>query len=272
MKLWCISLVAALLLASACSGGPEEGELHLLTYNVAGLPQGISSSNPEVNIPLISPKLNAFDLVLVQEDFYYHTQLSKDVTLPHKSEHQPRGQRGGFGDGLNRYARLAWRDFKRVQYEKCEGADCGAHKGLSVALTELAEGVEVDVYNTHMEAGSNTNSNAARENGVDILLSTIKSRSAGRALILAGDFNLKYKDGGHDVKMLNRLVNEGGLTLVCATLKCTDDRVDRIYYRDSAELMWTPLKRTVETTFVDGKGVELSDHEPLTARLTWKLK
>ncbi len=267
-----ILILAAAVLACACGGLPDEGEIYLITYNVAGLPQGISKSNPEKNIPIISPMLNAFDLVVVQEDFYYQDQLRKEVALAHKSEPQRKGSISVFGDGLNRFSSLPWKEFKRVAYQKCWGADCGAQKGTSVALTELAEGVEVDIYNTHLEAGSQQKDNEARENGVDILLATIKSRSPGRALIVAGDFNLKYKDGGHDVKMLQRLIKEGGLTQVCETLKCGDDRVDRIFYRDSADLTWTPLKRTVDTTFVDAKGVELSDHEPLSARLRWKLR
>ena len=266
---------AALVLSLACSDdsdeGPSEGELHLLTYNVAGLPQGNSGSNPEKYIPLISPMLNAFDLVLVQEDFYYHKELSKDVTLPHKSVHQDKGKVTVFGDGLNRFSRFPWSDFKRVPYTKCEGADCGATKGTSVALTKLAQGVEVDIYNTHLEAGSGPKDNEARENGVDILLATIKARSTGRAIIVAGDFNLKYKDGGHDVKMLNRLTG-AGLKQVCVTLKCTDDRVDRIFYRDSASLTWIPRARTIEKSFVDSAGKDLSDHEALSARLGWKKK
>ena len=42
--------------------GPAQGEFVALTYNIAGLPDVISGSNPEVNIPLISPLLNAYDL------------------------------------------------------------------------------------------------------------------------------------------------------------------------------------------------------------------
>ncbi len=55
------------------------GVLQVLTYNVAGLPQGISSSNPATNTSQISPKLNAYDLVLVQEDFWYHADLARDA-------------------------------------------------------------------------------------------------------------------------------------------------------------------------------------------------
>ena len=54
-----LSSIAALVLASCGAGS---GELTLPSYNVAGLPQGLSKSNPERNIPLISPLLNRWSL------------------------------------------------------------------------------------------------------------------------------------------------------------------------------------------------------------------
>ena len=81
-------LVAFLLVASACSssddgddgGGSgttteasassgESGEFSMLSYNVAGLPQEFSSENPEEHLPMISPLLNDYDVVMTQEDF-----------------------------------------------------------------------------------------------------------------------------------------------------------------------------------------------------------
>lgn len=269
----CTPLLLAAATLAACQLEAQTGEIYLLTYNVAGLPQGISKSNPKTNIPLISPLLDAFDLVLVQEDFYYQEQLRKDVTLAHKSTPQKTGAGANtFGDGLNRFSRHPWRSFERRAYTGCFGADCLAAKGLSVALTELAPGVEVDVYNLHLEAGSKAEDNAAREAHVELLISTITSRSVGRPLLVAGDFNLHRSDGGHDVQMLTRLRDEAGLTQVCDQLKCGQDRVDRVFYRSAAGLSWTPLKWTLEPAFVDSKGVDLSDHKPLSARLSWQLE
>lgn len=267
-----VTLAAALVVGPACSDGAAQGEVFVLTYNVAGLPQGLSSSNPVRNIPLISPMLNAFDLVLVQEDFWYQDQLRKDVTLPHKSTPLTEGDFVGLGDGLNRFSRFPWRDFARVPFALCSGADCGARKGVSVALTELGEGAEADVYNLHFQAGGSADAELSRKNHVDVLLGTIRSRSAGRALLVAGDFNLRRSDGAHDAAMLDRLRDEGGLTLLCEALACGEDRIDRIYYRNSATVTWSAVRRTVETRFVDDKGADLSDHKALSGVLRWSVQ
>ena len=266
-----ITLIIVVVALVACQPEPGSGEIHLLSYNVAGLPQGVSKSNPTVNIPLISPRLNAFDLVVVQEDFHYQDQLRKDVTLPYKSVPQKTAtSKSTFGDGLNRFSRFVFRDFVRTAFAKCFGADCLAAKGISVALTELAPGVEVDVYNLHLEAGGKAADNEARAEHIDVLLKSITTRSVGRALIVVGDFNLHRSDGAHDVKMLDRLKSEGGLTQVCDVLKCGDDRVDRVFFRGSRSLSWTARTWALDKTFKDAQGKELSDHKPLTVKLAWQ--
>src|SRR5688572_6733331 len=55
------------------------GSIRLLTYNIAGLPEGISRSRPERNVPRIGPLFEPYDLVLVQEDFVYQAQLRSGV-------------------------------------------------------------------------------------------------------------------------------------------------------------------------------------------------
>lgn len=56
--------------------GPVGGVLSVLITNVAGLPEAISDEHPEINNAKISPLLNDYPLVLVQEDFAYHSDLS----------------------------------------------------------------------------------------------------------------------------------------------------------------------------------------------------
>ena len=82
------------LLLGAC-GNQEEavvqsGSFTALTYNVAGLPEGISGSNPETNMQMISPLLNAYDLVLIQEDFSLPPRIGFSAGAPApKPQHGP---------------------------------------------------------------------------------------------------------------------------------------------------------------------------------------
>jgi triacylglycerol lipase len=84
------------------------GTFRALSYNVAGLWEPISGSEPETNSSLISPLLNDYDLVLLQESwgdpaeqagierphealpvFFYHHQVVADADHPYRSEPAP---------------------------------------------------------------------------------------------------------------------------------------------------------------------------------------
>lgn len=107
---------------------PNEGEISVLTYNVAGLPQGINSDQfPLKHTHLISPLLNNYDVVNVQEDFAYHDSLYKYITLPYKSDFVANQV---FGDGLNTVSKIPILDFTRTKWNKCNGTDCLTPKGF----------------------------------------------------------------------------------------------------------------------------------------------
>ena len=240
------------------------GQLKLLTYNVAGLPQGLSSSDPARNTPLISPKLNDYHLVLVQEDFWFHDLLKKDATHPHQSAHH-RGYTTPVGDGLNRFSIWPFRDHSRLRWADCNGFtgaanDCLSSKGFSFAIHELAPGVEVHVYNLHADAGGSTEDIDARESNFAQLKAWIAAFSAGEALIVAGDTNLK--DGSvqpRDEAILDDLLQSAGLQEVARVLG-HPSMIDRIMFRSSAALELTPVRWRVATEFQDGSGLDLSDH------------
>ena len=257
--------------AGAVGGAASSGTFSVLTYNVAGLPQGISGGNPIVNTPLISPKLNAFDLVYVQEDFTYHTQLISAVTHSFKST--PLSTGGALGDGLNRLARYQFSGFTRTAWTACygtfdSGSDCLTKKGFSVGLHHFANGVWVDVYNLHMDAGhKNKEDYAARAAQTQQLLAAIAKRSAGMPVIVVGDTNMK--DAEDEIE-LEKLLTGAGLTDVCRALSCPEpERIDRILFRGNASLKLTPKNWRVDQSFVDGGGKPLSDHEAVAADFDW---
>ncbi len=254
---------------------PQEGELVLLTYNVAGLPQGISSSEPQEYIPLISPLLNGYDLVLAQEDFWFHTELSASVTHPYRSApYREALDVLDMGDGLNRFSTFPFEDFARFPWTECWGnldcaSDCLAAKGFSVARTILGGNLSVDVYNHHNEAGGCDEDYRIRSQDVQELLDEIAVRSQGMAVIVAGDTNL-HRDDPQDVPPLDGLLAGADLADACDTLACGDDRIDRVLYRSSESVTLIPLEWWIPPEFITADGTDLSDHKPVAVRFRWQ--
>lgn len=272
-------LVVAVLVLGACGPnnkelGASEGSFKALTYNVAGLPQGISGSNPETNTLQMSPHFNAYDLVLLQEDFVYHEDLINDVTHPYQTETaQPKERL--MHDGLNRLSRFDFSGFERHQWVACFGgpndgaADCLAEKGFSVALTTFSTGVEVMVYNLHAEAASGEGDNKARAEGIDQLIEHVKDHAAGHAVLMGGDFNLHGFDS-IDEPLLQKLMTEVNLIDACRFLECEEDIIDRIFFRSNDAVELTPTHWQIATEFVDEEGAPLSDHRAVQVNFDWE--
>lgn len=278
----------------------------MLTYNVAGLPLEFSSSDPEENSPQISPLLNDFDLVAVQEDFGFHEALTSEITHPYRSEKDAGFGPGAFelfdnpeeildperlGDGLNRFSRSPFEDFERITWNGCfglinNGSDCLAPKGFSFARHELAPGGAVDVYNLHADAGGAEEDLATRRANLRQLADFITERSQERAVLVLGDTNSRYTRSGD---ILPELLGETGLSDVwvelardglapapgTAALQDCDPEpatggcevVDKIFYRSGGDVRLEPTAYSVPPDFVDAQGEELSDHLPIAAEL-----
>ena len=274
-------------------GCPRAGEFTALAYNVAGLPEGISGSHPATNTPLISPRLNGYDLVVVQESWQtpdpnplaplrvYHELLVADAIHPFKSVSaplplgtDPRRPSALVSDGLNFLSRFPFEGPVRVAWEGCDpsAADCLALKGFAVARTTLFSGASVDVYTLHMEAGGTPADDALRDAGVTQLAAFINTYSVGRAVIVGGDFNL-HTDTEPDSTQFERLLAETGLADVCATLGCPEPgRIDKFLFRSNAALTLAPQSWRFETdVFMRDDGEPLSDHDALAVRFAWSI-
>jgi|GEM_PF-1143923 len=270
------------------------GEFLALSYNVAGLPDSLSGSIPSLYTPIISPLLNGYDLVLVQESWQtpdpnpleplrvYHELLVADADHPYKSEPaplplgtDPNRPQALVSDGLNRFSQFPFDPVVREAWSSCfglfdHGADCLALKGFSVARTTLAAGVTLHIYNLHMEAGNDPNDVLVRDAGVTLLSDFLNIFSAGEAVIVGGDFNLD-SDEEPDSTQFQRLLSETGLTDVCDFLGCPEPgRIDKFLFRSNDSLTLTPRSWNFETdVFVTGDGQPLSDHEALAVRFDW---
>ncbi|MGN9820298.1 jacalin-like lectin [Streptomyces sp. SD11] len=273
--------------ARAAAAAPSSGTFNVLTYNVAGLPEGLSSGNPEVNTPLLAPRLGAYDIVNVQEDFNYHAALYAGDNHPYRT-----ATSGGvpFGDGLNTLSDHTFEDFERVGWNNCTGTNCLTPKGFSLARVRLAEGVFVDVYNVHTNADATDDALAARRANIEQLSDFVQANSAGNAVIVMGDTNTRYTRSGDNIRTL---ASENGLTdawvqlvrggsapaqgsdaLVCPTTAPTSscEVVDKILYRGSDLVNLSARRYSNEwAKFLDSAGGNLSDHFPHTVDFSWTL-
>jgi endonuclease/exonuclease/phosphatase family metal-dependent hydrolase len=278
------ALAAALLLLAAPA---RAGSFTVLTYNVAGLPASFGGEG-EANNVLVSPRLNGYDLVLLQEDFFFHEDLTHAIDYPYVSEKSTTGPAGS-GDGLLRLSESSFTDFVRVPWVACFGtisnaSDCRTPKGFSFARHELEPGVFLDVYNFHAEAGGAAEDQAARLAGLRQMVDFAEVTSAGNAVLMMGDINSRYTEVG---EILHEVVADLGLSDVWVELQrggvfptegprledCLDpaaggcERIDKILYRSNAALTLTPTAYAVpDGEFQDDAGVDLSDHKPVFAR------
>jgi endonuclease/exonuclease/phosphatase family metal-dependent hydrolase len=178
------------------------------------------------------------------------------------------------GDGLNRFSRLAFLGHERETWAVCHGttssgSDCMTEKGFSAAATRLTDDLWLDVYNLHMDAGSGEDDLAARDAQVAQFLSFMRVRSAGRAVIVAGDTNMDRDDPEERVQ-LEALLTGGGFVDACEMLDCGEDHKDRVLYRSSTAVTLEPVAWFTPAEFVDGEGQDLSDHKPVAVHFVWR--
>jgi endonuclease/exonuclease/phosphatase family metal-dependent hydrolase len=259
--------------ATSTPAQAARGTIEVLSYNVAGLPDLLSGSSPAVNTPQISPLLNAYDLVLVQEDFSYHAALARDALHPHQSVPQS-GQTRLMNDGLNRFSIHPFTPVQREIWATCHGIwaaanDCLAAKGFSFARHTLAPNVEIDVYNLHADAGGAQGDITARQQQMEQLKNFILLTSADRALVVAGDFNL-HGFAPDDEPIFAGLLLAIGLEDSCRAIACGQERIDRVLFRSGREVLLQPLAWRLADEFVDPGGASLSDHEAIHVRLAWE--
>lgn len=173
------------------------------------------------------------------------------------------------GDGLNTLSRLSFSDFSRTKWSKCNGFidqknDCLTPKGFSRFVVDLGAGRSIDVYDVHFDAGREAGDAAARDQQVDQLAAVIAQSSAGHAIIVAGDTNMKATDES----TVQKLLGAASLDCACRKLQCPKPELhDRVMFRSSPTLTLTAKSWNVESSFVDAEGKPLSDHQPVSVTL-----
>lgn len=277
---FCAGLVAltaqgtCALAAAQSRPSAKAGVVEVLTYNVAGLPEGLSASRPVSNLPMIGARLNRYDLSLIQEDYAYPALLRERLSLPFVSPGFVPGDARHFGDGLSQFGKLPLDPPRRTPWRVCHGIvdsyfDCWTPKGIAITRAALAPGVIVDVYNVHLDAGGSAEDRAARAVQLAQLIETVQQVSGQRAAIIGGDFNLTRSERAK----LRELENTLGARDACASLGCPDPhRLDRILLRSSRELKLVPRSWRIDHGFRDRGGRPLSDHLAVVVQFAWQAR
>lgn len=284
----CLAVTGSATAASAATG--TAGTFSLLNYNVAGLPvvhEPPTTLSLEAAATQIGQRVQPYDIVHAQEDFNYHAYIyAADNHTYRTATSGP----AGFGDGLNTMSNYPYEDFQRVTWSSCypDNGDCITPKGFSFSRMRLAQGVYVDFYNLHTNAGTSSGDETAREAEWQQLTGFIQANSAGNAVVVAGDTNSRYT---RTPDQLQGFVAANGLTdswvqlelggtapaagspnLMCneAAITNTCEITNKALYRSSKQVTLNATGYNNEhAKFLDAGGLMLSDMDPIRTDFSW---
>ncbi|KAF1834521.1 mannose-binding lectin [Decorospora gaudefroyi] len=285
-----LSSLASLVIAQST------GTFNTLTYNVAGLPALLNGNDvpgdKTSNTIRIGQLFTKYDISLihVQEDFNFHATLYANDDHPYRTATTGGA---GFGSGLNSLSNYNWTGFQRVKWDTCsnfDSADCLTPKGFTFMRVKFAEGVVIDAYNLHADAGVTDADHVARASNLRQLSAYIAANSIGNAVLVFGDSNSRYtrtddipavfstENGMTDtwVELARNGVApaKGADAIVCDNPSPvnTCEIVDKTWYRGSPALTLTAETFTYAgNMFLSESGTILSDHNGVLVDFAWSL-
>lgn len=267
------------------------GDFNILSFNVAGLPSILNDNDvpgdKATNAGTIGTYFAQYDydVIHVQEDFAYHAYIYATDDHPYRTA---TSGTAGIGSGLNTLANFDWIDFTRVKWSTCSdasGSDCLTPKGFTVMRVLVSEGIYIDFYNLHADAGTEADDEVARAANLKQVADYIDTWSIGNSVIVFGDTNSRYTrpdDGITVFETQNNMTDafvqleSGGVNPTVLTI-CdnpslidTCETVDKVLYRGSKLLTLEATYFNYESSkFLQSNGSILSDHNPITVNFTW---
>ena len=285
------AIVGGLTVAAPAAIAQSSGSFSVLSYNIAGLPEGLSSApTPRASsTTTIGDRIGPYDIVHVEEDFNYHANLYAADDHPFRT---PTSGGAGIGSGLNTLSSFAYDtgDFERAHWDSCQldSGDCLTPKGFTFMRVRLTAGVYVDFYNLHTNAGTTDGDEASRASNLSQLSSFMATHSAGNAVVVMGDTNTRYTRAADTISSFtaaNGLTDAwvqlergghapaaGSAALVCDETAITNtcEVVDKVLYRGNKLVSLNATDYSNEHAgFVDAAGAMLSDHDPISVSFAW---
>ncbi|KAH8590214.1 endonuclease/Exonuclease/phosphatase [Bisporella sp. PMI_857] len=284
---------AALAFSTTALSAATSGIFNVISINVAGLPPWLNNNavpgDKATNSRTIGSRLIGYGIVHMQEvlDFNYHAYIYETNTHPYRT-----ATSGGvlFGSGLNTLSYYPWIHFRRIKWNSCNlnSGDCLTPKGFTFMRVQISEGVNVDFYNLHADAGNESGDQAARTSNFKQIADYIDTWSVGNAVVLYGDTNSRWTravvDGLGVFSTQNGMKDawveliRGGVTptelTTCDNPSLTNycEVVDKIFYRPSKVVNLQASYWSYDSTnFLQADGSILTDHNAIRADIQWSL-
>jgi len=267
-KIVSIILAGIIAMATLSAGGAAAqtpvNTLSVLSCNVSGIPvigdfQGtqtaLKGKARMAKIGEFISERSGCDLVGTQEDFNLHSALAGAMTAypyrTYSSGNVP------LGDGLSIFSKYPVYNVKHTRWERSYGVLSGstdrlARKGVLLSVIEIGDGLTIDFYVLHAEAGGDKKSALARSDNFRQLAEMINERGQDRAIIIAGDFNaaLAWRT---EHGLMENLIEPTGLK------DCWAETCNNGDYTYDGGAGWNPsLYETVDRVmFISGGGIQL---------------
>lgn len=187
-----------LLLFSTLTKAEARVDVHVVSFNIKGLPELLlSSAYPTSRYAEIGEKLGkpgGPGIVVLQEAFNSGTkQLLAAANFPYVAKGPGAGSQFGFDSGLYVLSRYPIMEEKTAAFgpDLCLRWDCFANKGVQLVRLQVPGlPLPLEVYNTHLQAGREDM--PTRERQAEVLVKFFhQQHRLGSPVIFAGDFNFR---------------------------------------------------------------------------------
>ena len=271
-------------------------------FNVHVNPDGRGAQGAKDISKYLMMSNKRYDLLAVQEDFNYNSELVSEFGNTY-GQGTWRGEVGvgsilnppSDTDGLNFF----WnKDNGReasgeswTQYTQSVSTEGNQYikKGFRYYEVTLADGMTVDVYITHMDAGDGDAVGSRNAQWTQLAQAVVQNSFTSRPKIVMGDFNSRYTrenivtnfidvveaTGNYVVKDVWVELNQGGVYPTVGTGSLSNEVVDKVIYINptaTGAMTLTPQTYSRETDYVintvygNGDMTALGDHGPIVVQ------
>lgn len=200
----CFFILVLLITSMVCTAG--EMNLNIVNYNIKGLPLPWIKHAPRYKH--IGKSLETHfriensipDIVGLQEAFHRKTTLVGDQLNYAQRITGPKGKGLRVNAGLETMTNLNVIAVNRIIFQRCASWDCLSRKGvLHTRLAHKDLPFNIDVYNTHMQAGPSSDpitptritDNIRSEQALKMIQFVQETHDPKNLLIMIGDFNFR---------------------------------------------------------------------------------